>query len=312
MSQTPTLLPPRPSEAPASSSLPGPHPLVFSEVRIENTNRCGYKCFFCPRDQHTRDQGFMPLEDLALVLERVGEHRGRVDLHGFGEPLLDRQLADKIALVRQRWPQSEPCIYSTLGARVKPEEIERMVTNGLRQVEVSFYGFDAETYRQVHAVNGFEMAKRNLETLCRLQQTYPETFQVVVRAFPSHPDVDAPGSPEEVEAFRHWLADLGVETVRERELHNYGNGRSYNAVDTEIPCSVTWGYRRRILQVTWDLHVIPCCFDFNAEVRFGNLRDQSLEEILHGPVYEQFIRDHHENRLEDYPVCLGCERCHLA
>lgn len=288
---------------------PGPHPLVFSEVRIENTNRCGYKCFFCPRDQHTRAQGFMPLEDLALVLERVGSHRGRVDLHGFGEPLLDRQLPDKVALVRERWPEAEARIYSTLGAKVAPEELERLVANGLRQVEVSFYGFDAETYREVHAVNGFRMARQNLETLCRLQTKYPDTFEVVVRAFPTHPDVKAPGNPEEIAEFRRWLADLGVETVRQRSLHNYGNGRGYNPVDTTTPCSVAWGFRRRVLQVTWDLDVIPCCFDFNATIRFGNLRHQTLAEILRGTSYERFVDDHLADRLEGYPVCRGCERC---
>lgn len=312
MPQVSPSLPVLPSGVASFREKPGPHPLEFSEIRIENTNRCGYKCFFCPRDLHTRDQGFMSMDDLALVLDRVGDHRGRVDLHGFGEPLLDRLLPDKVALVRQRWPESEPRIYSTLGARVRPEELERLVVNGLRQVEVSFYGFDAETYRQVHAVNGFAMAKGNLEVLCNLQKTYGDRFEVVVRAFPTHPDVQAPGDEQEVAAFRSWLAELGVETVRERTLHNYGNGRSYNDIETDVPCSVTWGYRRRILQVTWDLHVIPCCFDFNAEVRFGNLRHQSLEEILRGPEYEQFIEDHTQNQLEKYPVCQGCERCHQA
>lgn len=312
MSRAP-VSPPMPEPAtPVAFGSPGPHPLVFEEVRIENTNRCGYKCFFCPRDLHTREQGFMPIEDLELVLDRVGEHDGRVDLHGFGEPLLDRQLADKVALVCSRWPRSEPRIYSTLGARAKPEELERLVVAGLRQVEVSFYGFDAETYRQVHAVNGFEMAKRNLEVFCRLQEKYPESFDVVVRAFPTHPEIKAPGSEEEVAAFRAWLEDLGVETVRERALHNYGNGRSYNRVDTAIPCSVAWGFRRRVLQVTWNLWVIPCCFDFNAEIRFGNLREQTLEEILRGPAYERFIADHLADRLEAYPICEGCERCHQA
>jgi MoaA/NifB/PqqE/SkfB family radical SAM enzyme len=290
---------------------PGLHPLVFSEVRIENTNRCGYKCFFCPRDQHTRPQGFMPIDDLALVLDRIGTHRGRVDLHGFGEPLLDRELPAKVALVRERWPESEPRVYSTLGVRVSREALERLVANGLRQLEVSFYGFDAETYRRVHAINGFDMAKRNLEVLCELHQAHPE-FEVVVRAFPTHPEVKAPDSPEKTAAFQLWLADLGVANVRERALHNYGNGREYNAVEAGIPCSVAWGFRRRVLQVTWDLFAIPCCFDFNASVKLGNLRQQSLEEILRGPLYERFIDDHLANRLEDYPVCQGCERCLLA
>ena len=67
--------------------------------------------------------------------------------------------------------------------------------------------------------------------------------------------------------------------------------------------------RRRILQVTWDLDVIPCCFDFNATVTFGNLREQSLAEIFAGETYRKFIEAHLANQIEVYPVCVGCERC---
>ena len=45
------------------------------------------------------------------------------------------------------------------------------------------------------------MAKSNLEELCRLQAAYPGRFEVVVRAFPTHPDVEAPGDPAAVAPF---------------------------------------------------------------------------------------------------------------
>jgi MoaA/NifB/PqqE/SkfB family radical SAM enzyme len=287
------------------------HPLVFSEVRIENTNHCGYDCFFCPRDKLSRDRGFMPLEDFELVLDRVGSHEGDVDLHGFGEPLLDRRLRDKVALVRERWPAARPRIFSTVGVKVGEGYFEDLVAAGLRRIEISFYGFDRETYRLVHLVDRFDLARRNLIEVCRVRRASPQRLTVVVRAFPSHPTIKQPGgSGGRIREFRAWLDGLGVDVFYERALHNYGDGRDYNTFGEGPPCSVAWGYRRRVLQVTWDLDVIPCCFDSNATVKLGNLRQQSLAEILHGEVYRRFIRSHLEDRLEDYPVCLRCERCH--
>lgn len=288
-----------------------PHPLVFEEVRIENTNRCHYSCFFCPREKLTRQQGFMAVEDLALVLDRVGEHAGNVDLHGFGEPLLDRGLLDKVALVRSRWPRARPRIYSTLGVKVKPGYFRDLIEAGLRSIEVSFYGFDRETYRQVHQTDLYDLARANLTALCETRRAMPDAVEVVVRAFPSHPEVKQPGADaERIREFCQWLDSLGVTVYRERELHNYGSGRSYNPARDQFPCSVAWGFRRRVLQVTWDLDVIPCCFDSNSEIKLGNLRTQGLAEILRSDSYASFIQSHLDDRLEDYPVCQACDRCH--
>lgn len=288
-----------------------PHPLRFSEVRIENTNRCGYRCFFCPREEMTRRQGVMPLEDLSLILDRVGGHDGLVDLHGFGEPLLDKLLPEKVALVAARWPAAEPRFYSTLGVKVPPDYFARLVEAGLRHVEVSFYGFDAASYREAHGADRYPVARENLVRLCEAQRASGGRLNVVVRAFPKHDTVKQPGATaERLAEFQGWLDGLGVSVLRERDLHNYGDGREYNPAGAGAPCSVVWGYRRRVLQITWDLWVIPCCFDSDAEVRLGNLRSQSLEEIFSGPAYEEFIRCHVEDRLESYPVCLKCERCY--
>jgi MoaA/NifB/PqqE/SkfB family radical SAM enzyme len=298
---------------PALPARAEPHPLAFEEVRIENTNRCHYHCFFCPREKLTREQGFMPVEDLALVLDRIGEHAGGVDLHGFGEPLLDRALARKLELVRSRWPEARPRIFSTLGVRVKPGYFQELVDAGLRSIEVSFYGFDRETYQQVHQADLYDLARGNLIALCETRHAVGERLEVIVRAFPSHPEVRQPGAnAERIQEFCSWLDSLGVTVYRERDLHNYGSGRTYNSVQEQLPCSVAWGFRRRVLQVTWDLFVIPCCFDSNAEVKLGNLRSQTLPEIFQSDFYRDFIQSHLENRLEDYPVCQACDRCHKA
>jgi radical SAM protein with 4Fe4S-binding SPASM domain len=288
-----------------------PHLLKFSEVRIENTNRCGYRCFFCPRDEQTRLQGTMPLADLELVLDKVGPHEGLVDLHGFGEPLLDRELIDKIKLVKARWPLAEPRFYSTLGVKVGVDFFHDLVAAGLRHMEVSFYGFDRASYREAHGADRYQIARENLIRLCAAEQASQERLKVIVRAFPQHVKIKQPGATvARQREFQDWIASLGITVLRERDLHNYGRGREYNTAGESRPCSVVWGFRRRALQITWDLFVIPCCFDFNAEMKLGNLRTQSLDEIFLGQEYQKFIQSHIDDRLENYPVCQHCERCY--
>ena len=73
-------------------------------------------------------------------------------------------------------------------------------------------------------------------------------------------------------------------------------------------CSVISGKRENILNITWDLNVIPCCYDFNATIPFGNLRKQSLEEIFSSSEYLTFVFAHRTDNLAAYPVCQNCEK----
>jgi len=60
-------------------------------------------------------------------------------------------------------------------------------------------------------------------------------------------------------AFFKWIDSLGIDTKVEMPLHNYGDGRKYNKSEKTKVCSIVSGWRKHILQITWDLKVIPCC-----------------------------------------------------
>ncbi len=287
-----------------------PHPLEFTQVRIENTNHCGYKCFMCPREKQSRDLGFMSVDDLALVMDRIGEHRGQIHLHGFGEPLLDKKLPEKARLVKERCPDAQILFYTTLGVKKGEAYFRELASAGLSQVHVSFYGFSREAYKTVARVDTFELAKTNLRLLAEARAAVGARFGIVLRTWA---DPVWQKWPEDVKkeraVFKRWAEEIGVELNELDEVHNYGDGRGYNEPPTEGLCSVAWGLRQRILQVTWNLDVIPCCFDFNASIVFGNLRQQTVEDVFAGESYRAFIEAHLANDLRGYTVCEGCERC---
>lgn len=272
----------------------------FIEIHIENTNSCGYKCIMCPRDKQTRKIGFMSLEDLSLILDRIGSFEGNFHLHGFGEPLLDRKLPSKIRLVKDKFPKCHTMIFSTLGVTQSPEYFQNLVESGLDILFVSFYGFTKEQYQGIHGFNGFEKAKQNLETLSRFK------LNVFVRV-PAQKVFSSLPIYDERAALIHWIQELGIKVGELPALHNYGDGRNYNAPNERM-CPVVNGHRKNLLNITWDLNVIPCCFDYNASIPFGNLRIQSLEEIFSSPAYLQFLISHQTGDLSSYPICQNCEK----
>jgi radical SAM protein with 4Fe4S-binding SPASM domain len=282
--------------------------MQFEEVRIENTNHCGYRCFCCPREALSRPRGFMPLADFRLVTERVGTYTGSVDLHGFGEPLLDPLLPERVSLAREAWPQAMLRIITTLGVELTADTRERLVRCGLSAIEVSFYGSDAASYQETHGRDRYDLALANLVALTEACADVPSPPAIVMRGLTAGGDQPAPLTSLPA-AVQDRISAGAIQAKPMRLLHNFGNGRHYSAVREGTVCSVVWGYRRRVLQVTWDLDVIPCCFDYNAEVKFGNLRTQSLPEIFSSDTYLRFLDDHRRGALDDYPPCRTCERC---
>lgn len=287
----------------------------FEEIHIENTNSCGYKCRMCPRESQTRQIGFMSLEDFSFVLERIqpvqwiGSHQGVFHLHGFGEPLLDRRLIQKIEVLQKKYPSSSSLIFSTLGVSVKEDYFVKLLEAGLSTMIISLYGFIADDYKKIHGYDGLECVKQNLQSLSRAMQLFPNLFRAIIK-IPGHALTSSlpVAEPPEKITFCQWAKELGFNLANWNYVHNYSSGRHYNMPNTERMCPVVNGKRKNILNITWDLNVIPCCYDFNATIQFGNLRQQSLEEIFLGPEYLAFIIAHQSADLAAYRICQNCEK----
>lgn len=280
----------------------------FEEIHIENTNSCGYKCAMCPRESHTRQIGYMSVEDFSIVLDRIGMHRGVVHLHGFGEPLLDRQLVPKVSALKKRWPDACALIFSTLGVRVQNGYFLKLLDAGLDALVISMYGFTQEDYAKIHGYDGFEKVKQNLTLLSEAKKQF-HNFKATVK-IPSEilsPQLPIAEPPEKLE-FCHWAQSLGYDLGKWNYLHNYSDGRHYNLPNEERLCPVLSGNRRNILNITWDLKVIPCCYDYNTTIPFGDLRTQSLEQIFSSPEYLSFVLAHQTGKLDSYPICQNCEK----
>ena len=73
-----------------------------NEIRFETTTKCNYNCIICPRDKLTRKRETMPLNRFKYLFDKVINETSQYDtvtFSGFGEPLLDPTLDEKIKSV---------------------------------------------------------------------------------------------------------------------------------------------------------------------------------------------------------------------
>jgi MoaA/NifB/PqqE/SkfB family radical SAM enzyme len=251
----------------------------------------------------------MSVDDFALVLEKIRPFKGNFHLHGYGEPLLDRLLPKKIQLLKTQFPDAKTMIYSTLSVNSNPVYFEELARSGLDHMVVSLYGFTRESYQKIHGFDGFDRVLRNLELLSTLIKNSKAPLIIHVKIpQPTIYSTLPVAEPEGKTAFIQKANTWGCNIVEWLAVHNFGDGRTYNAPVNDRPCPVIDGIRKNILNITWDLNVIPCCYDFNASIPFGNLRTHTLEEIFSSQEYYHFVLAHTTGQLSSYPVCQNCEK----
>lgn len=278
----------------------------FVEIRIENTNACGYRCFMCPREKQKRKIGFMSVEDFKQILSKLPKTPAIMDLHGYGEPLLDKTLIEKIDLAAKSGPFSTR-IFSTLGLELSDKELKTLALSKLNFLTVSMYGYNKDTYKKIHGVDKFDLVQNNIKKLIQYIEELGSSLRVFIRVFDYEQETQ---NFHDIMAFKQMLASYKKSFVKIMPIkawHNYGNGRTFNPFSKKL-CPVVDGIRKNILQVTWDLHVIPCCFDFDATIKFGNLKHQTLEQIFSSEAYNKFIDNHRKGDLSQMLVCQGCEK----
>ena len=295
-------------------AMPPPLPKIPEELRgihIEASNICSYRCFCCSVWNTRRPRGVISEESLNILIQRVGMFRGEVALNYCGEPLHDKDLPKKIQILRKVWPEATLNFVSTLGEDVGEDFLDALWDKGLNRLDVSFYGYTPELYKKIHGVSRFDLAYRNLRHVLASNVRKRNKGQVRLRSLHVEEQasfLDADYSAVAA-AFRAEVQTYPDVSCMDMYLMTQaGAGKIHSKRGTWLPCSIAWGAFARELYVTWELDVALCCAVTGDELRLGNLRDQSLEEIFTAKAYQNLIRAHWDDRLDAYPFCKRCER----
>ncbi|MBF0103234.1 MAG: SPASM domain-containing protein [Magnetococcales bacterium] len=314
-------------------NLRNPVPYVFN---IETTNYCNMRCVMCPRTKlMTRKNAWIDDKTFERILDQIQPHN--IDkleefwrfveseyginqqersengfyfhivsrcliLHGYGEPLLDRYIVDRVAQCTKR---NIPTYFSCVPANINMEKISALMENGLTVLKFSL---DALSDDQAKAIRGdnnnfHEAFSKILQVIGHRDQQKFATLIVLTMISMS---TDEQARRVERDFLAMW---------RDYDVYAYIKSQDNRWYTEEDPSLVNRShYETQYCEYPWtsmtvmaDGSVVPCTQDYNAEMQFGNARDQSCQEIWNSEAYRQFRAWHVNGQFPPGHKCK--ERC---
>ena len=271
---------------------------------LENTNCCNAHCVMCPRETLTRKRGFMEFGLYEKIIREVASANRPpvVHLHGYGEPLLDEALPERIRLAKACGIKHTYLV--TNAALLFPETARKIIGAGLDTMKISFYGTDAESYRATMRGLDFEVSLHNIQEFVRLRRELKRrTPKLILQYLPQAPDE---ARMKEFESLWRPVLDKKVgDCLNRSSLHNYGGGRAYNPMGKRIVsvCFYPW----TALSVLCDGRAVTCCMDYNGVQGLGDLNIQSVKEVWNGPVLAAVRKSFGTLDYSGFPTCLRCD-----
>ncbi|HVT45558.1 MAG TPA: radical SAM protein [Thermoanaerobaculia bacterium] len=263
------------------------------KVGLELTSKCNLRCGMCPLPVLRR-----PYEDMEwpLVEKAEGEIHGLglklKWLHEMGEPLLYSRIDDAIRL----FPESS---LSTNGLLLTEELGARLLATPLRRIRICVDSVDPEVYPQIRTGGDFE----KLVELTRnfLVQAKGHPIRIEIQKMRSRLTID-----ETVDEFRKLF-----------DLRRYRNARviekTCEALDVNDETDLHGTFHGCVQGsfFTWivifaDGRVTHCCYDAHGDQVIGDLRSQSLEEIIQSERFARMNRAFQNNDLSALPRCAEC------
>lgn len=277
--------------------------LKHPEVRFEVTDHCNAECIMCPRDKHKlgREHGVMDMERFKRSVDEVVSLGAKnAVLQGFGEPLVDKRLEEKISYAKSKGLHTYTITNASL---LTPARSRAIIESGLDEIRFSFYGMTPLSYNTVMRRLDFDTSVKAilgfLEERAKLGSKFPKTdMSWLVMKETEH----------ETHLFREFW-EPKVDTIEIWRPHNYGDGRSYRDRHIDPSMKKTCGRPENgPLQIQWNGEIVPCCYDYNNQIILGNVFESSVLEVLNGPKYRLLRWAHRSCSFGAFPYCDQCDQ----
>jgi len=261
----------------------------------------------CPRDEYERKWQHMSMDTFCSAMRQSAELGvTSLDLCGFGDPLMDPCLEDKLEFVKENFPQIRT--YTATTVHLLTEKRMERLCHGLDTIKISNYGFSKESFEAVHGGTvKFEKVWEQAHALLdRPRNARPH----VVMSFLVFPE-----NEHEIEAWKAYWGPRADE-IMVWLPHNYGG--SHKGEDRAYISQSRGGKGKArscgrpvrgnpFIRVNGDVSV--CCFDFNHKLVVGNLNSQSLRDVLEGAELTRVKQIHEQAAFDGCGLlCDGCDQ----
>jgi len=276
-------------------------------INSEPGSFCNFQCPFCPTGKHTpRERSQAEPEMFQKLFNQIGKYCYLITLHGWGEPLLNKNLPQLISMAHQHRIFT---VVTTNGSLLKPDLARKIIDSGLDLLCISIDGITAESYSKYRYGGNFESVLQNLQEFINLKKEMKSSTPFIEWQF-----LVFKHNEHEINDARKMAARMGVDHIV--FLPAYTEDPSFDASnpDYHLPkgsplsksadCKHLW----RTLTIHSNGDIVPCCYDYEGKVPFGNILKDPLDRCWNN---EQFQNSRKVVALgsSDQTIHLRCNSC---
>jgi wyosine [tRNA(Phe)-imidazoG37] synthetase (radical SAM superfamily) len=294
-------------------------PVVYN---IETTNACNMKCRMCPRTtMMTRSISTIERSVFIKIIDQLRPWKidewGRwenyvkkyygiqpnemsenhfflyiipdvIQLHGYGDPLLDKNMADYIKLLSERNLKS---YFSCNPANINIEKTIAMFENGLDYIKYSIESVDDKFHKEIRGeASNFTKSYEKILQLLDLKEKNDYKTKIIITML----DLNNEWQEREYEKLLSAFEDLDVYIYIKSEDQQWYR-KDYHGTKSihwsEI-CKHPW----MSISVKSNAEIAMCMEDFNNEIILGDASIDSLHDIWNGEKYDSFRKEHLSNQ----------------
>jgi radical SAM protein with 4Fe4S-binding SPASM domain len=275
----------------------------FNRIYVELTNICGLSCSFCP-EKSTKNH-IMELEVFDSIVSQASYYTKEIVCHVMGDPLVLSNLTDYLDIISRHGMRA---MMTTSGFHIPKHPSSTLLHSSVRQLNISLNSFNKNSTKL-----SLDEYLSPILTLCEEKlANYQEPF-LNLRLW----NMDEGKSEDEfsakVFAKLSEFFDVKVDYVKDAKglrlapkiLLHFDNYFEWPSLSNPIFGD---GYCCGLdshIAILSDGRVVPCCLDYEAVMELGNLRNQSLSEILSSHKACSITRGFKQNRAVE-ELCQKC------
>lgn len=288
---------------------------TFINFGVETTNICNANCSFCgyrfmqrPKVQMTREVYEKAVHQFAA------SGGGNLNFTPtVGDPLVDKRLVERISFARAL-PEIQDIFLYTNAILLNRFGLKELLTSGLTRLAISTFIGDREGYQRYYGKDKYDTVVDNIVAAARMNKRLGNPVRITL-----HLRVEGSrASWEDTETYREIVALIGENNFDYLDVYDAWGGRIQKEdvpegteLDQPIPLAEKIKspcfeiYRR--LHVLADGNVGACvCVDLESEIKVGDIKTQSLDEIWYGERLKQYRSRWTQGELPN--VCKQCTR----
>jgi radical SAM protein with 4Fe4S-binding SPASM domain len=285
-------------------------------LQIEPTSLCNLACPLCPagRNELERERRHMTFQEFKSIVDDMEDYLLFLIMWDWGEPLMNPQLPEMIQYSHDKGIQT---VTSTNGHFFTNEAyLEDLLTSGLTTLIIAVDSISKENYEIYRKKGQLNKVLEGLQELIVIKNRIDSKTIINMRM------VIMKQNEHEIGLMRNLAKDLGVDvfTVKtvnpscgpismdmeivpenpkfRRYLYHSG---TYQRIRTGLKCERIWD----MSNIFSNGDVVPCCYDYNSEMKIGNIGNQKFSEIWNSDAYRDLRKKIFYNQ-DSLPKCSVC------